>query len=396
MSPDPSRTTVFDVCAAAAVGLLVFAVLMPWPRPALSLREACTLEEVGRFGVRCDLNAVADRLGQPWLRKNVRVYEDGVRLREAPNAGQASRYYAGSYHTTGQVLTFSALDGSDPRTNGRTYVARSLVPRGPWGDDPAPRRALAGGVLAAAVAAVAWGRRERALTLIGAAAVGTAVAALVVQVVCVVKESPVHVDTGYALATAEAVNAGAVPYRTVLYHYAPLGLYEYALWGRLWPGPGPAPLEHHLALVILNEIGCGAVVFALLRRFGAGGALSAATALCLVSMMLGFDGARILLEPLYLFPVLLACAVALVPRPVKGGLASGVIAALAMMTKQYGGFAVPALVGSAWLGQRDRLKRSLAVVAGVGLGLALVTLAMYATGVSLADFAHQVLSLIHI
>jgi hypothetical protein len=391
MSPDSPRTRPFDLAVAFGVGVLAFAVMMPWPRPSLSLRGGCALDEAGRFGATCDVGALAERLHRPWLRQNVRVYEDGIRLREAASAGEASRHYPGSYHTTGQVLTFSALDGSDPRANGRDYVVRSLSPSGPWGEEPGLRRGLAGAGLAVALAVLAARRRERARPLLGASALAVALAGLVVQVVCVLKESPVHVDTGYALATAEAVNAGAVPYRTVLYHYAPLGLYEYALWGRLWPGSSPAPLEHHLALVILNELGCAAVVYALLRRAGVATALAALAAVSMVSMMLWFDGARILLEPLYLFPVLVSAWIALAPRSLGGGLLSGVLAAAAMMTKQYGGFAAPALVLSAWTGERDRLKRSIAVAAGMAAGLVLVTLVMQAVGVSLLDLVHQVL-----
>src|SRR5690349_9446252 len=153
MTPATSRASIVDAALAACVGVLAFAILMPWPRPSLDLGKGCALEEMGRFGVRCDVRALAETPDRAWLRRNVRVYEDGIRLREAPNAGEASRYYPGSYHTNGQALTFSATDGSDPRTNGRAYVVRPLAPGGPWGEEPGPRRAAAGAALVVAFAA---------------------------------------------------------------------------------------------------------------------------------------------------------------------------------------------------------------------------------------------------
>jgi hypothetical protein len=79
-----------ECLVALAFGLTSFAVLMPWPRSSPSLRT-CPLTQVGRFGVQCDLAALAEHTGKSWLRGGVRVDEDGVRLREAdPHRGPAN------------------------------------------------------------------------------------------------------------------------------------------------------------------------------------------------------------------------------------------------------------------------------------------------------------------
>lgn len=81
---------------AGLFGGLLFAVLLPWPRPAVALRDVCELTDAGRFAVQCDLAAAAQRSGKAWLRKSIRVYEDSLLLRQADRAGDVRRENPGS------------------------------------------------------------------------------------------------------------------------------------------------------------------------------------------------------------------------------------------------------------------------------------------------------------
>jgi hypothetical protein len=386
-SLQPPRPHPLELSIALACGAAVFAILLPWPRPAVDLRE-CALARVGRYGVQCGL-ATAPR----WLRKDLLVYEDGVRLREADRAGDPARVHPGSFHNDRRTLTFSAIDGSDPLTNGRRYQARPLRPGGTWGTGGRPLRLALGGLLAAALAGLCWWRRTRREPLLWSVAVAVAAACLAVQAICVLAYAPVHVDTSYALAAAEAVAQGAIPYTTLVYHYSPLGLYLFAAWGGLWPGAGAPPYPWYLAVVLLHEAACAGIVFAFLRRAGCARFLALLTSVCFFSMTMWFDGARILFEPLYLLPVLAAASLALSPAR-RAALLAGAAAALAFLIKQYGAFAFVALVpaalatGGAW---RERLIRVVSVAGGFIVLIAAATIALAAAGMRLDGLLAQVL-----
>jgi hypothetical protein len=372
---------------ALAFGVAVLAVLLPWPRPSLDL-TACQLQPVGRFGYQCDLEALAERTGQAWLRQSLRTYEDGLRLRDAASMGDAMRMHTGSYYTDGRTLTFSALDGGDPRVNGRRYLLRSLNPRGPWRADRPWRQVGAGAALVAALGLLCFKRRERLRPLLWTTGVAVTVACAVVQVIAVLKESPVHVDAGYLLPAAESVARGAVPYQSLLYNYTPLGLLAFSLWGRPWPGSA-APHAWYLGLVLLSELVCAALVFLILRRAACAKDVAALTALCSFSMTLWFDGARILQEPLYLVPILAAAWLAWAPRVLASGLAAGALAALALLVKQYGGFGLWGLLASALVGPRDRLKRAAAIALGFLIAVSAVAVLMNALQVDFGGLARQ-------
>src|SRR5262249_35708022 len=192
--------------------------------------------EAGRYGVECDLREAAERARAPWLRRRVRVYEDGFLLIESDRAAQPQGVSRGSFSTDGLSLTFSSLTRGTPLGNGRTYVARPAR----W--DPlgiADRRGLAAALLAAAGGALCLARRSRAFAQAWPIASLVSAAALVVEGLGATR-ALVHVDAGDTLGAAEAIARGAVPYRTLYYApYTPLRAHAFSLCGRLWPGPGP-------------------------------------------------------------------------------------------------------------------------------------------------------------
>ncbi len=282
-----ARPTPAEWVVAAFFGLASVAVLAPWPAPSVDLREVCTLREAGRLGAECDLRAAAERAQAPWLRKGIRVFEEGLPLIavDSPTEPQDNR---GSFHTSGADLTFSALARGHPLSNERTYTARPSR----W--DPlgvAGRRLQAAALLLLTGGAVCVARRRRAfaqawplVTLVSAAAIGVQLSAA--------RRALVHVDAGDTLGAAEAITRGAVPYRTLYYSpYTPLGAYAFSLWGRLWPGADPPPYDWYVGLVVLCEIAGSAIVFLLLTRDGVRRSLALITALSLFSMTLWFDGA---------------------------------------------------------------------------------------------------------
>jgi hypothetical protein len=230
----------------------------------------------------------------------------------------------------------------------------------------------------AAAAACAW-RRERPLALAWRIAALMTLAALAVQLTAA-RHALVHVDAGDTLGAAEAIVRGAVPYRSLYYSpYTPLGAYAFALWSRAWPGGGPPPYDWYVGLVVLCEVACAAVVFALLVRDGVSRGLALVAALSLLSMTLWFDGARVLHEPLYLLLVLLAAARALSAgaRPMA---AAGALTAAAFLVKQYGGFGLWGLVAYALASGPDRWRRAAAAVSGFVLGLVLLGGGLVALG----------------
>jgi len=386
--PPASRSRFGEVVVAIALAVATVAALAPWPRPRVDL-DACELVPIGRFGFQCDLVTLAERTGRRWIRQDVRVYEDGMRLNPAATAGEAFRLQTGGVHTNGRVLTFSALDGSDPRANGRVYELASPVPIAPWTRSAGGRAAA--GALLAGIFGVLWLRlRGRSRSFLFSAGIAVGIACVLVQMVAVLKASPVHVDAGYILGAAESVSSGGVPYRTLLYHYTPLGLYEFSAWGRLWAGSA-APYAWYLALVLLNEAGCAGMLFLFLRRSGCAGDVAGLTAACFLSLTLWFDGGRILHEPLYLLPTLAAAWLALSPRVAVPGILAGVLAAVAFMVKQYGGFALWGLLGSALTARNDRPKRAAAVALGFVVGLLTVLLGLVAAKVDLTGLLREAL-----
>jgi hypothetical protein len=390
MASDDGRLRLGEGLVACAFAVATLAVLMPWPRPALGL-ETCTLQPVARFGYQCDLAALSARVGAGWLRQSVRVYEDGVRLRDGASVGDVGRVHPGSYYTDGRVLTFSALDGADPRNNGWRYEVRSMHPVGPWRADRPLRKLCAGVILAGVLGVLCWRRRERWRATLWSTGLGAALACALVQVVAVLQESPVHVDAGYLLPAAEAVSRGGVPYASVLYNYTPLGLYAFNLWSRLWPGSGFVPHAWYLGLVLLSELACAFLVFRILRRAGCAADVAALVAACCFSMALWFDGARILQEPLYLIPILACAGLAASPRTAFSGILSGALAAVALLVKQYGGFGLWGLLGASLWKAGDRLKSAAAVVLGFLGALCTLVLVTTALGVDLGGLARQAL-----
>jgi hypothetical protein len=323
---------------AALVGLLTFGVFTPWPRPTVALRGVCEPVAVGRFGFECDLAGLAQRTGRKWVQGDVRLYEDGVLLRAADRAGDVRRQHAGSFHTSGDVLSFSALDGGDVRTNGRAYDLRPAPGGGPFG--MTAERARAGiAVLLALVLVIAWVRRRSlGWEWIGMAALAAAIGGVAIQCLNVFGETLVNVDAGYFLPSAEAVRAGGRPYTQLFYAYTPLGLYELAAWSRLWVFGDLPPYNWYLALIVLVEAGCAALVYVLLRRSSVPRPLAILTSVACLSMTLWFDGSRVLLEPLFHLPILAAAILALGPETRRSAIFAGVAAGLAFLTKQYGGF----------------------------------------------------------
>jgi len=367
---------------ALAAGALVFAILLPWPRPEAPLRDVCTLEDAGRFAVQCDLDQAARSSGRDWLKRSLSVYEDGIRLRQADRAADVKRENAGSFHTSGRLLTLGALDRSDPRSNGRDYRVRAAE------FDPlgvaAYRREWASAIaLTLLVACFATGR-VAALPLVAGAC---AIAGLLVQLWAIVSESPVHVDAGYAIPAAEAIARGARPYSTLLFNYTPLGVYEYAGWSLLWPRASPAPYAWYLGLVVLHEAACAGLVFAIARNAGVARALAFPCALGYLSMTLWFDGGRVLFEPLYLLPALLAALLLLRVSPRTSFLAGG-LAAVAFLTKQYGGFALAG--GLFFLAlERERFRRIPVFLAGFAATLGALLLAFHGAGLDAGGFLAQ-------
>jgi hypothetical protein len=376
-----------DAFLAAGFGLATLAVLLPWPPPGLSLREACDWQDAGRFAVSCDLDAAASRTHAAWLKRGVRIYEDGILMRWAERAADVRRENPGSYQTTGALLTLAALDRSDPRSNGRDYVVRPTS-FDPLGLDSGNRRPWALGLVLAAFAGS--GLLRRSLLWAGTATISAA--ALAVQLLAILAEAPVPVDAGYVLGTAEALARGARLYSTLLYNYTPLGAYEFSLWGRLWRGAAP-PYAWYLGLVLVSEAACAALVLVILRRAGVPAGLAVASAMSCLSMMLWFDGGRVLFEPLYLVPTLAAALVAASASRARAWLAAGGLAAVGFLTKQYGGFALAGLLGFVLSVPGGRARRALLVLAGFAGVFGGLAVALQLLGVDLRGLASQAVAI---
>ena len=374
---------------ASVAALCVAACLMPWPRPSLSLEGSCVLARAGRFGVSCDLEQLSRDSESAWVRKSIRVYENGLPLREVGTSRSVRREGEGTYHTTGFLLTFSSLDGSDPRSNGRDYTLRSLrrldqilLGSGPW-------RTVVVIALVASLAGLCLRFRSRAVPLLISTATAVSVACVSVQLLAVFTETPIHVDTGLFLPTAEAMAAGAIPHVDIDLGYTPLGLYELGYWGRVWPGPAPVPYNWYLALVIFNEVACAVLTFLIMRRVGVRAVLATATALSYLSMTIFFDGHRILLEPLYLVPVLVIAWLTLGPQTRPRLAAAGALAALAVLVKQYGGFGFWGLLGTTLVTGPARLRRAAFATLAFAVSGALLALILSAAGVNLWRLVDQ-------
>jgi hypothetical protein len=113
------------------------------------------------------------------------------------------------------------------------------------------------------------------------------------------------------------------------------------------------------------------------------GGLAAATAISYLSMAILFDGYRILLEPLYLVPILVIAWLVLGPQSEPRLAAAGALSALAMLVKQYGGFGFWGLLGTTLLEGRGRLRRAALAALAFAAGGGLLALLLHTAGVDL-------------
>lgn len=366
---------------AAAAFLLAGLAVLPGSRPRADLAAVCPLEPAGRFGAFCDLSRAAGGPENAWLRRTVVVFEDATPLREVSHSRQVRKQGLGTYVTETGVLWFSSIDGSNPLGNGRRYeaVATEVPP----------------GRLSPRLRMVALALSLLALLIVGSRALGPAYgAAIGVTAVCYAIQAmnalqgPVHVDAGSSLPTARYLAEGALPYREILFNYTPLGVMALAAWGRLGPAELGAAHTFSMVLILLLEGACAFVVFRICRALGAARALAGTAALSYLSMFVWFDGARILLEPLYLLVILCALLGLITGPPGRGAWLAGGLASVALLIKQYGGFgfwgALAAVPGTArpWAAARR-------VVAGALAVLLASSLLLLAAGVDLRVLVAQ-------
>jgi hypothetical protein len=347
---------------AAVAFLLAVAAVWPGSRPRADLAAVCPLEANGRFGVSCDLSKASGRPEDNWLRTTVVVFEDGTPLREVRHSRQVRKQGLGTYVTETDVLWFSSIDGSSPLHNGRRYEAVAVEAQA--------------GMLSPRFRGVALALSLLALVLAGSRSMGLAYgAAIGVIAVCYAFQAmtalhgPVHVDAGSSLPTARYLAQGALPYRDILFNYTPLGVMALAAWGMLGPVEAGAAHTFSMVLILILECACAFVVFRICRALGVARGLAGAAALSYLSMFVWFDGARILIEPMYLLVILGALLVLITAPPARGAWMAGGLASLALLIKQYGGFgfwgALAAAPGMArpWAAARRIVAGSLVVLA---------------------------------
>jgi hypothetical protein len=367
---------------AALAFLLAALAVLPGIRPRADLRTICSLQAMGRFGISCDLSRAADGTRLPWLRQSLVVFEDGVPLRDVSRSRQVRKQGLGTYVVESGMLWFSSIDGSNPLHNRRRY---EIVPV----EIPASRLSpgLRGtAMISGLVAFVLTFRRSRAAGYVAAS--GISVLCLGIQAWAALNYAPVHVDAGSSLPTARYLAAGAVPYRDILFNYTPLGVMALAGWGMLGPGGGIPAHTFSLALVLLLECGCAFQVFRISRALGVPAALAGTAALSCLSMFMGFDGSRILLEPMYLLVVLTALRALIASPATRGPWVAGGLASIAFLVKQYGGFGLwGALFASLALPRRAASAGK--VVLGSAVVLGTVSVLLFAAGIDLRVLALQ-------